>query len=90
MASDRIWLPARLPGAVGERSVQQSSCGVRQLRRSTGRRPVPEWWGLHVDGELVQIIHWRGSSRPTLSDFTAAVPSGVEYEITPLHKAPVE
>lgn len=53
-----------------------------------GRRPVPEWWGLHVEGELVQIIHWREASRPTLSDFSAIVPSGVEYEIAPLHMAP--
>jgi hypothetical protein len=51
---------------------------------------VPEWWGLQVEGVLVQVIHWREASRPTLSDFGTIVPSGVEYEITPLRMAPVE
>jgi hypothetical protein len=51
---------------------------------------VPEWWGLHVDGELVQVIRWREASRPTLADFSASVPTGVEYEIAPLHMAPAE
>jgi hypothetical protein len=49
---------------------------------------VPEWWGLHVDGELVQVIRWRGASRPTLSDFHTTLTGG-EYEIAPLHVAPV-
>jgi len=48
---------------------------------------VPEWWGLHVEGALVKVIQWRELSRPTLSDFGTIVPSGVEYEIAPLHVA---
>jgi len=46
---------------------------------------MPEWWGLHVKGELVQVIRWCEASRPALSDFGVAIQSGVEYEIGPVH-----
>ena len=50
-----------------------------------GRLAVPEWWGLRVKGDLVQVVHWSEESPPSLSDFNVPVPSGVEYEIAPLH-----
>lgn len=46
---------------------------------------MPEWWGLRVQGALVKVIRWREASAPTLADFDASVPSGVEYDISPLH-----
>jgi hypothetical protein len=46
---------------------------------------MPEWWGLHVEGELVRVIRWCEARRPTLSDFGVPIPSGVEYDIAPLH-----
>ncbi len=51
---------------------------------------MPEWWGLHVEGALVRVIHWCEASRPTLSDFGTVVPNGTEYVIAPLHAATVE
>ena len=51
---------------------------------------MPEWWGLHVEGVLVRVIHWGEAARPTLSDFGTVVPSGAEYVIVPLHGTPVE
>jgi hypothetical protein len=48
---------------------------------------VPEWWGLLVEGDLVQVIRWREAARPTLADFNATVPIGAEYEIGPVHVA---
>jgi len=46
---------------------------------------MPEWWGLHVKGELVEVIRWGKASRPTLSDFNTTILGEVEYEIAPLH-----
>ncbi len=51
---------------------------------------MPEWWGLRVQGALVQVIHWRKATPPLLSDFDGALLTGVEYEIAPLHAAPTE
>jgi hypothetical protein len=56
----------------------------------SGKRAMPEWWGLRVEGQLVRVVHWRELSPPTLSDFGSTVPSGVEYEIAPLHAVPAE
>jgi hypothetical protein len=71
-------------GTGGERAATRArvrSSGSNQ----SGRGGVPEWWGLHVDGALVQVIRWPEATRPTLADFNVAVPTGVEYEIAPLH-----
>ena len=51
---------------------------------------MPVWWGLRVQGALGKVIHWREAMAPTLSDFDATVPSGVEYQIAPLHVATPE
>jgi hypothetical protein len=40
-----------------------------------------------VEGQLIRVVQWREPTPPTLSDFSTAVPSGVEYEIAPLHVA---
>jgi hypothetical protein len=51
---------------------------------------VPQWWGLHLEGQLIQVIYWREATRPTLEDFGARVPSGSEYEIAPLRVSAAE
>jgi len=51
---------------------------------------VPEWWGLRVQGALVRVIRWREPLAPTLADFGTVVPSGIEYQIAPLHTAAPE
>jgi hypothetical protein len=50
---------------------------------------MPEWWGLRVEGALVRVVHWCELSPPTVADFSVPVPSGVEYQIAPLHAAAV-
>jgi hypothetical protein len=39
------------------------------------------WYGLKVDGELIAVLRWRYSGRPTLFDFERSISSSVEYEI---------
>jgi hypothetical protein len=51
---------------------------------NAGGCSVPEWWGLLVNGNLVQVIRWREATRPTLADFNVALPNGADYTIDPV------
>ena len=90
--------PASTPERFGERRVQYSLPldlhalpGTRFGESDpSGRRAVPEWWGLRAEGELVQVIRWSQATPPTLSDFHPPLLAGVEYEIAPLHATAVE